>query len=199
MDWKQIAKKLGGAGLGLLGNAIAPGIGGPVVAMIGEALGLETEATPEAIDKRLNDPDAVVKLRELQSRERTRLAELASAERLAEIDERKAALAEINRTARAEAGTDDKFVRRWRPTMGYVVTAAFGWVTFCIGLLIVVSGFRDVSQSVTTLQALSGPLMTLFGIGLSVLGVSVRERSKDKQVAAGMQPRGLLDVIRGKS
>lgn len=103
---------------------------------------------------------------------------------VAELDAENRQLESINATMRAEATSGDKFVSRWRPTFGYIVSltwlaqmAALTWVTV-----------RHPEQAAVVLTAAAG-LSVMWSVALAVLGVQVVKRSQDKQVAAG-QPVG---------
>ena len=88
---------------------------------------------------------------------------------------------------RTEALSDDPFVRRWRPFFGYVVAVSWGCLMFAAGYVIV----DDPAKAPSVLSAI-GALTGMWGIALAVLGVSVYQRSKDKQASAGMAGPGLF-------
>lgn len=75
MEWKDIAGMVGKAAPivgGLIGGPAGAAVGGLVASALG------TEATPDAISRALvTDPDAVVKLKELEVNSRTELQSLA--------------------------------------------------------------------------------------------------------------------------
>lgn len=101
------------------------------------------------------------------------------AEKLAEMkmSEQQMAYQEINESLRAEVASSDTYVRRMRPTFGYLM--AFTWAAqmFAIAYVIV---FKT-SESSVVLQAMES-LGMIWGIGLSVLGVYVYKRSEEKSV-----------------
>ncbi|KIL97494.1 hypothetical protein CCC_00555 [Paramagnetospirillum magnetotacticum MS-1] len=84
-------------------------------------------------------------------------------------------LAEINATMRAEAASEDNYVRRWRPTFGYAValtwTATMGAVSWAI--------ITEPAQAPSIIAALVNT-SPIWGIALGVLGVAVVKRSQDK-------------------
>jgi len=90
-----------------------------------------------------------------------------------------AALTQVNRTMRAEVTSDDAYVRRWRPTFGYAV--ALTWTEFA----------GEILAAMTNLSM-------IWGIALSILGINVAKRSRDKEIAAGRLPEpGLLERLAG--
>lgn len=113
-------------------------------------------------------------------------------ETLAEIDasETRTALTEINRSMRAELASGDAYVRRWRPTFGYAV--AFTWVLQVAALVYAI--VRHPAEAAKIVEAMAG-LGFIWGVALSVLGISVWKRSADKARALGDAPAGLLDLL----
>ncbi len=113
------------------------------------------------------------------------------AEKLAEMkmNAEQAAYQQVNESLRAEVASDDAYVRRMRPTFGYLM--AFTWAAqmFAIAYVIV---FRT-SESSMVLQAMES-LGMIWGIGLSVLGVYVYKRSEDKKIVADEAPRTLVKL-----
>jgi leucyl aminopeptidase (aminopeptidase T) len=108
------------------------------------------------------------------------------AEKLAEIkmSAEQAAYSQVNESLRTEVASDDAYVRRMRPTFGYLM--AFTWAAqmFAIAYVIV---FRTAESSMV-LQAMES-LGMIWGIALSVLGVYVYKRSEDKKIVIDEAPR----------
>ena len=102
----------------------------------------------------------------------------------------RAALAEVNATARIEAQSEDPYVRRMRPTFGYVMALTWALQMAAVAWAIVVEP-KDAGRIVEALGALS----LMWSVGLSVLGVYVFKRSADKALAAGHAPTPLIDRL----
>ena len=105
-------------------------------------------------------------------------------------------LREVNRSLRVEAQSQDPYVRRWRPTFGYAVAAA--WVAQTCALTWVVVFRTDKADVILSAAA---ELTFMWGVALSVLGVGVVKRSHDKAVASGAtvsSPVGLLSSFFAK-
>jgi len=118
-------------------------------------------------------------------------------EAMARIDVER--LAVVNETMRAEASSRDKYVRRWRPFWGYSTGVAFASLMF--GLMIV-GGWAVIKQPtmaaqiINALAGLVSAMFPLWGVALSVLGVSVWKRSDDKAIEAGAGPAtGILGAL----
>jgi hypothetical protein len=109
----------------------------------------------------------------------------------------------VNATIRAEASAGDAYVRRWRPTWGYVTAGA--WALQAVALFIAVGGATlaamrgEAGAAAELLGGLARMLdgMTLvWSVALTVLGVAVHSRSRDKAVAAGAPPKpGLAGAL----
>lgn len=100
-------------------------------------------------------------------------------ERMAELRLEKDAnkLSEINQSLRAEVMSEDKYVRRMRPTFGYFM--ALTWAAQMLGIAYVI--VFDTQRSGEVLSAMSS-LSAIWAVGLSVLGIYVYKRSEDKKV-----------------
>lgn len=92
-------------------------------------------------------------------------------------DELKANLAEVNKSLRAEIASQDLYVRRMRPTFGYVM--AVTWAAQMLGVAYVL--IFDTSRAGLILNAMSS-LSAIWAVGLSVLGIYVYKRSEDKKL-----------------
>jgi len=181
MDWKAMV----GTAAPLIGSLLGTPAAGTVIGMVADALG--TDADPEAIARAVSsDPEAANKLRRLELDHKASLRKMA-------LEAETARLAEVNQTMRAEAASTDPYVRRWRPTYGYLTAAA--WFVQMVGFTVILGfvAYRDPGQLAGVVGALGTvltALLGLWGIALAVLGVNISKRSQDKQVAAGQQPPG---------
>lgn len=166
----------------LLGSALGGPAGGAVGGLIASALGVEEK--PDAIAKALeNDPEAIIKLQELQKTHKRDLERM-------HLEAETARLGEINKTIRAEAAAQDGYVRRWRPTFGYMVAITWLLQSVAIAWAIVAKpeNAADLINAVTALTP-------MWGIALSILGINITSRSRDKRVANGQDGRGLLEKL----
>ena len=100
-------------------------------------------------------------------------------EAIAELKAREyeAALFQVNQSLRAEIATQDKYVRRMRPTFGYLM--ALTWAAQMFGIAYVIIFDTDKAG---VIMASMGSLSAIWAVGLSVLGVYVYKRSEDKKV-----------------
>jgi len=173
MNWSDVGKAVAGFAP-LLGGVV----GGPVGAGFGSVIAkvFGSDDNPDEVMKAIKaDPEAAIKLMKIELDNKVELQGL-------ELEKLKA----VNETMKAEMQSDDPFVRRWRPFYGYCV--AISWAIQMMGftVMFVYTAIKNPSQLPTLIQQfalLSGSLVTLWGIALAVLGVSVHKISKDKEVA----------------
>lgn len=132
---------------------------------------------------------ALEKVKEALSAGQITAEQLAEANRHAEkmaemeIDNYQENLAQINQSLRAEIASEDKYVRRMRPTFGYLMALTWGAQMFGIAYVIIF----DTDKAGIVMAAM-GNLSAIWAVGLSVLGIYVYKRSEDKQT-------NLKDVI----
>lgn len=108
------------------------------------------------------------------------LAELnRHVEKMQEIDagERKEAITQINESLRAEVASTDPYVRRMRPTFGYIIAMTWAAQMFAIAYVIVF----ETNQAALVIEAVQS-LGTIWAVGLSVLGIYVYKRSEEKRL-----------------
>lgn len=101
------------------------------------------------------------------------------AEEMARINmqEYEISLTEINESLRAEIISQDLYIRRMRPTFGYIM--AFTWALQMMAISFIV--IFDTEKVAIVLEGIAG-LSTIWAVGLSVLGVYVYKRSEDKKL-----------------
>ena len=108
------------------------------------------------------------------------LAELnRHVEKMQEIEagERKEAITQINESLRAEVASTDPYVRRMRPTFGYIIALTWAAQMFAIAYVIVF----ETNQAALVIEAVQS-LGTIWAVGLSVLGIYVYKRSEEKKL-----------------
>ncbi len=93
-----------------------------------------------------------------------------------EQEELKTLITEINQSLRAEVASSDPYVRRMRPTFGYIMA-----VTWAAQMLAVAFTILDnPAQAGEVINAMAS-LSAIWTVGLSVLGIYVYKRSQEKQ------------------
>jgi len=158
-------------GLPLLMKAVGAGLSrldNPVADAASKALG-EVEG---ALATSRIDPEKLAAAEET-ARQRLEI-ELAHDQRV---------LSEVNRSLRAEIASSDPYVRRMRPTFGYIMALSWAAQMGAIAWVIAV----EPAQAANVVSAMAS-LGTIWTVGLSVLGIYVYKRSREKEVAAGAAP-----------
>lgn len=162
-----LVKVIGGA----LGRLDHPAAQSAAEALDGVGTAIERGAiTPEAIDE--------------ANRHVERMAAI-NAEREAKI------LSEINQTIRAETQSEDRYVRRMRPTFGYIL--AITWFAQMLAVAYVIA--LEPEQAGNVIGAL-GQLSAIWTVGLSVLGIYVYKRSQEKTANGHATPGLLSNFVR---
>lgn len=100
------------------------------------------------------------------------------AEQMAELSVREniAAYEQVNESLRVEVSSDDPYVRRMRPTFGYLMAVTWAAQMMALAYVIVF----ETSQADIVLRAMES-LGTIWMVGLSVLGIYVYKRSEEKR------------------
>ena len=94
-----------------------------------------------------------------------------------EGEQLKTQITQSNESLRAEVASDDPYVRRMRPTFGYIM--AFTWAAQMFGIAyIMIFRTKDAVLIIDAMESLG----TIWAVALSVLGVYVYKRSEDKKV-----------------
>jgi hypothetical protein len=120
MEWKDIASAVGKAAP-LLGTLLGGPAGAAVGGIVASALG--TGNSPEEVSAALANPEAAVKLREIEASRTTRLQELATDQVKAELAAATQNAGDVNRTMQAEAAADHWPTYSWRPFIGFMFGA----------------------------------------------------------------------------
>lgn len=178
MNWDSIKETVGKVAP-LLGTALGGPAGSLAGGLIAQALGVDER--PDAVAQALQtDPDAAIKLRTVESNNATEL-------RRCMIEAETTRLAEINKTMRAELAADGWFRTGWRPLIGYVVALGIGSVLAGIAYAL----FKEPAKAP---ELVENAIMVIVSAA-AILGVNIRERSKDKANMLGQGRTGVLQAV----
>jgi len=126
MDWGDVKGVLGKAAP-LVGSLLGGPVGGSVGAMVANALGVEN--SPDQVLKELkNNPDALVKIKTLESEERIALRKLTVEQASNEMAADTGRIQSVNATMQAETKSEHWPQWAWRPFNGFL----FGTTIFCV-------------------------------------------------------------------
>lgn len=190
MDWNDV-KSIIGKAAPVIGTLIGGPAGGAVGGLVASVLG--TDNTPDAIVQELKaNPDALLKIKQLESDERVELRRLV-------LQAETQRLTEVNKTMRAEVTSDDAYTRRWRPSFGYAMVVTWVLQTVAIaGVMIYATVAADAELApklFTGIKDIAAALTIQWSVALGVLGINVTSRSKDKRVRAGQPAPGILETL----
>ena len=102
-DVIDTAKKVAGTALPILGTALGGPVGASVGSILATELGLTKSASPSEVQQALlSNPDAAIKLRQIESDERIALAARAAEEREKDLAVQQATIEQVNQTIRAD-------------------------------------------------------------------------------------------------
>jgi hypothetical protein len=86
-------------------------------------------------------------------------------------------LKEVNQSLRAEIASQDIYVRRMRPTFGYLMALTWAAQMFGVAYIMVF----ETNKASVVIEAIES-LSAIWAVGLSVLGIYVYKRSEDKKL-----------------
>jgi hypothetical protein len=132
MDWKDVAGVVGKTAP-LLGTLLGGPAGGAIGGIISSVLGTGNSAD-EVSAALATNPDAAVKLRQIESDQQTKLAELAADQAKAEIAGAAQVVTAVNQTMQSETKSDHWPTYTWRPFIGFVTGAMVFGIYFVLPL-----------------------------------------------------------------
>lgn len=132
MDWKDLAGTVGKFAP-MLGTLIGGPAGTAIGAMVAAGLGVGNNPTEVAQALQIN-PDAAVKLRQIQSENQIELQKLLVQSEANRLAADTSAILAVNATMQAEANADHWPTYSWRPFVGFVFGVMFLGVYFVLPL-----------------------------------------------------------------
>ena len=168
MDWKGLGKEIVGKGAPALGSLLGGPVGNAVGGLIASVFGADPDDPDDIYEKLSADPDAIVKLKELEANHRERITELY----LADIQSARGREVELTRaTGKRDINI---YVLAWTVVAGFFLLA---------GVLMVVPMPEGTNQTVVTL--LFGGLVSGFSTVLAYFFGSSKSSADKTQMMAG--------------
>lgn len=158
-----------------------------LIEMISGALRRVDNNAAQSASKALDEVGAAMAgglISDTQMEEANRHAEAIAA---LKSQEYAAVFSEVNQSLRAEVASNDPYVRRMRPTFGYLM--AFTWAAQMLALAYIMVFQTEKAASV--LEGMAA-LSTIWAVGLSVLGIYVYKRSEEKKAGVPDMMGGLF-------
>lgn len=194
MNWLSLGKKIATIGATVLGSAVGGPLGGIAGTLVGKLLGVDPKSGPRGVSDAIDalGPDAAkIKLQQIENEH---------GEVLAQINALQVQAQQTNQTMRVEYGSADPYVRRWRPTWGYVSAGAWALEAIAIMAAVIIAAVLALRSNPAGAQALLGAVTSLvyalagmWTLALAVLGINVVQRSKDKRTQIGA-PAGKSEI-----
>lgn len=189
MSWTDVAAQIAGYAPKIATVLAMTGVGVPAAAaiaaagsLISGALGVPNTADDVA-QALVSNPDAAVKLRQIDADHGDHLAQIAAQTEIATLDAQKSTIQAVNATMQAEDSTRSF---SWRDAWGWISGVAFAFVVGLIGYIVTDAIVTNHPELLATIPAIVGSFTTLFGISATVLGV----QSSIETHHAGMAARG---------
>lgn len=178
MSWASVKEAVGKAAP-LLGTLLGGPAGAAVGAIVSSTLGVENK--PEAVLEELQaNPEALVKLREVEARRHVELEALA-------VDQVKAELAavgqlssDINKTMQAEAVSEKWPQYSWRPAIGFSVAVALFFSTLTVLVSYLAAIFYNRPEALSHLPGILAAIAGVIGMASPILGIASWFRGKEK-------------------
>lgn len=181
----EFGKTLATKGLPLLGALLGGPAGGAIGALVASAIGGNAD-DPEGLSQILaTNPDALVKLRELEANKTVRLEELLTQQALGVLHEDTTRLVSVNTTMQGESVSEHWPQYSWRPYWGFVSATAFGVVCVFVCVLAYKAIFSNKPEALAMIPQLVGAFTMLFGIPGAILGIAAWHRGVEKRQRAG--------------
>lgn len=148
-----------------------------LINVLSEALGKVDNPITKGASEALNKVDAAIKAGQISNEQLAEVNRHAEAMAQMESDEYRATTEQVNQSLRAEIISEDKYVRRMRPTFGYLLAITWAAQMFGVAYIMIFDTAR-----VGEVLAAMGSLSAIWTVGLSVLGIYVYKRSDEKKM-----------------
>ena len=149
-----------------------------LVTILSQALGSVDNPITKTASEALAKVNEAVKNGGLSQEQLAEVNRHAEAIAAIQLQEHKVAIEQVNASLRAEIASEDKYVRRMRPTFGYLMAVTWAAQMLAIAYVIVF----ETAQAGVVMSAMAS-LSAIWAVGLSVLGIYVYKRSEDKKGA----------------
>lgn len=180
MDWKDIAgdiAKFAPVLGGMVGGPVGIGVTA-ASAVIAHALGVAP--TPDAVAIALQNPDAAVKLAQIEKDRAVDLQTLVVQSRAAAMAADTAAIVAVNQTMQAETHAEHWPSYTWRPFIGFAlgVNVMASTLLVLFVFIPIMFGSTNMAAAVAALPGVLGALAAVGATTLPVIGVASWFRGK---------------------
>jgi len=170
MDWSDLGKKIADFAP-LLGTAVAGPGGAAIGSIIASAFG--TSNDPASINAAIvANPDAAVKLQQIQADNKTQLAQIAANLTMAEITGSVQNAGDINKTMQAEAASEHWPTWSWRPAIGLSVAIAVLLSVLTVFLAYGAAILYGHAEGLAQLPGILAAVAGIIGVVSPILGIA---------------------------
>lgn len=148
-----------------------------LVSLLGSALGRIDNPVARSASDALNNFEGALAGGAISSEQMAEANRHAETMAAMKAKEHSAALSEINKSLRAEISSGDLYVRRMRPTFGYLLAITWAMQMVAVSYVMI---FRTEHLPVL-MDGMEG-LSTIWAVALSVLGIYFYKRSEEKKI-----------------
>ena len=183
MDWSTVAQDVAKSAP-VLGTLLGGPAGGAIGSLVASALGVQNNAS-DVSQALVTDPDAAVKLKQIESDNSVKLHELVLEQYKATLQAQTQAGSDINATMQAESKSEHWLQFSWRPIIGLAVAADLVVSVVTVGIAYV--GVMFCGQKADALQYLPsmlGAMAALIGVASPILGIASYFRGKTQLASA---------------
>lgn len=186
----ELGKKLAAKGLPMLGTLLGGPAGGAIGSLVASAIDGDVNDPAGMAEILTTNPEALVKLRELENSKVLRLQELVTQQALGELQEETRQLGEIAATMRGEQVSEHWQQYSWRPTWGFISAGAFGVVCLFVCWLAYQAILGGKPEAIAMIPQLIGAFTMLFGIPATILGIASWHRGVEKRLRTNSDIKG---------
>lgn len=179
---KALGAQLAKQGLPLLGTLLGGPAGGAIGALVASAIGGDPADADGLAQIVATDPDALVRLRELENSKVLRLQELVTQQAVVDMQETTKQLEAVGVTMRSEGTSEHWPQYSWRPYWGFISGTAFAVVCVFVCVLAYKAILGTNPNAVAMIPQLVGAFTMLFGIPGAILGVAAWHRGVEKRL-----------------
>lgn len=170
MDWKDIAGVVGKSAP-LLGTLLGGPAGAAVGGLVASALG--TSGDPAEVAQALAvNPDAAVKLKQIEADRQAKLQELATDQAKAEMSAATQNAGDVNKTMQAESASEHWPTYGWRPAIGFAVALAVLLSVLTVFLAYGAALLYGRSEGLAQLPGVLAAVAGIIGVVSPILGIA---------------------------
>lgn len=177
----------------MIGSLLPIPGGAAIGAVVASAFGGDVDK-PEELTNLINaDPQAAIKLKEIEANNKVALEALLVKAQENELVSDTSRIESVNLTMRTEATSGDPWQRRWRPFWGFLTA-----LVFALQMLVVMYAVIWETQSASAIILALAGLDVFWAVPLAILGISAYHRGKEKRTLAGEDIKPLINLLPNK-